>query len=121
MHVDHHPYTGDCLCSRDPAFSPEKGEVPQACGFGRRAVWFGLVAPRLAGAAGHAEALLLSCIDYRLTDKIAAYIHGRLGSDKGCLAGDHSHRSPIAGAGWRKSLAKFDAHQGRGGAALRCI
>jgi carbonic anhydrase len=33
--------------------------------------------PRRAAAAGHAEALLLTCIDYRLTDKVAAYMDGR--------------------------------------------
>ena len=36
-----------------------------------------LLAPRIAIAAGHAEALLLSCIDYRLTDKVANYMDGR--------------------------------------------
>jgi carbonic anhydrase len=33
--------------------------------------------PRFAVAAGLADALLLSCIDYRLTDKVAAYMDGR--------------------------------------------
>jgi len=33
--------------------------------------------PRLARAAGTADSLLLSCIDYRLTSKTAAYMAGR--------------------------------------------
>ncbi len=33
--------------------------------------------PRLSFAAGQAEALLLNCIDYRLTDKTTAYMAGR--------------------------------------------
>lgn len=34
-------------------------------------------APRRAAAAGDVDALLLSCIDYRLTDKTANYMAGR--------------------------------------------
>lgn len=33
--------------------------------------------PRLALAAGGVDSLLLSCIDYRLTDKVASYMAGR--------------------------------------------
>ena len=36
-----------------------------------------LLAPRIAMAAGHAEALLLNCIDYRLNDKVTTYMNGR--------------------------------------------
>src|SRR5262245_8939689 len=33
--------------------------------------------PRLALAAGTAQALLLNCIDYRLTDSVTAYMQAR--------------------------------------------
>lgn len=41
---------------------------------------FGL--PRLARAAGATEALLLSCMDYRLTDDVARYMEGREMAEK---------------------------------------
>jgi carbonic anhydrase len=46
------------------------------------AALFGLAAPRIAGAAGHADALLLSCIDYRLLGKVSAYMAQRGLADK---------------------------------------
>src|SRR5579863_727483 len=45
-------------------------------GAGAGAMLLGL-APRLAAAAGAADALLLNCIDYRLTDKVTDYMAGR--------------------------------------------
>jgi hypothetical protein len=45
-------------------------------GIGMGAMALGL-APRVAGAAGLADSLLLNCIDYRLTDKVTAYMAGR--------------------------------------------
>lgn len=41
------------------------------------ALWLGAAAPSLAVAAEGTETLLLSCMDYRLMDKITAYMDGR--------------------------------------------
>jgi len=51
----------------------------------------GLAAPRLARAAGEADALVLSCIDYRLTGKTADYLAAQ------GLAGKYDH-TILAGA-----------------------
>ena len=45
-------------------------------GVSRSAMLLGF-APRIAAAAGNVDSLLLSCIDYRLTDKVTAYMDGR--------------------------------------------
>ena len=45
-------------------------------GLGGTAAFFGF-RPFLARAAGEADALVLSCIDYRLTDKVSAYMASR--------------------------------------------
>ena len=45
-------------------------------GIAGSAALFGL-APRLAFAVGEADALVLSCIDYRLTDRISDYLNTR--------------------------------------------
>ncbi|MGO8918008.1 MAG: carbonic anhydrase [Stellaceae bacterium] len=44
---------------------------------GAGALWLGAAAPRLARAADGTDTLLLSCMDYRLMDKIAAFMDGR--------------------------------------------
>lgn len=57
--------------------TPDRRKFLRLAALGSGAALFGLAAPRLAGAAGQADSLLLSCIDYRLTDKVTAYMTGR--------------------------------------------
>ena len=49
---------------------------------GGGAALFSVVRPQRALAAGEADALLLSCMDYRLTDETARYMAGRGMKDK---------------------------------------
>jgi carbonic anhydrase len=64
-----------CGCGGLPA-KIERRRFIELAALGGGATMLGL-APRIAAAAGHADALLLSCIDYRLTDKVASYMDGR--------------------------------------------
>jgi carbonic anhydrase len=74
---DDHPRSGDCHRTQISVLSPDRRAFLKLAALGGGIAWFGLAHPRSAEAAGHAEALLLSCIDYRLTDKVAAYMDGR--------------------------------------------
>lgn len=69
---------------------------------GGGAFLLGSFAPRVAWAAGGTEALLLSCMDYRLVDKFAAFMNG-MG-----LQGKYDH-IVLAGASLTAITDKFPA------------
>jgi len=63
-------------CGDAVAAATDRRRFIKLVGFGGGAMLLGL-APRIAAAAGHADALLLNCVDYRLTDKVTSYMEGR--------------------------------------------
>ena len=63
-------------CGNAIAAAMDRRRFIALAGIGGAAMLSGL-APRMAAAAGQADALLLSCIDYRLTDKVANYMDSR--------------------------------------------
>ncbi len=72
----------NCSCetylSGGSAFAPpNRRQFLKLGALGGAAALLGPVLPRFAFAAGSADALLLNCIDYRLTDKVTAYMAGR--------------------------------------------
>lgn len=65
----------NCLAHRSTGFSRRTALAAVALGGG--ASLLSSFMPGLARAAGHAEALLLNCMDYRLTDDITRYMDAR--------------------------------------------
>ena len=63
-------------CCQSVTIPATRRRFIQLASFAGGVALFGL-SPHLATAAGEAEALVLSCIDYRLTDKVTAYLGTR--------------------------------------------
>lgn len=66
----------DHFCCGGTFLAGTRRRFLQLAGIGSGAALLGFV-PFIAHAAGEADALVLSCIDYRLTDKVSAYMASR--------------------------------------------
>ncbi|HEX4112957.1 MAG TPA: carbonic anhydrase [Stellaceae bacterium] len=86
----------DCPCNR-PAAIDRRHFTSLAAAGGAAMI---ALAPRLARAAGEADALLLTCMDYRLTGKVTDYMSGQ------GLAGKYDHVI-LAGASLGAVTSKF--------------
>ncbi|WP_029011019.1 carbonic anhydrase [Azospirillum halopraeferens] len=71
-----HTHTGDCTCNTTHAPDSRRRFLKIAA-LGGGAMLLGVPALREARAAGGIEALLLNCMDYRLTDDTTRYMDGR--------------------------------------------
>ena len=71
-----HTHTEDCTCQTRRAPDSRRRFLKIAA-LGGGAMLLGVPALREARAAGSVEALLLSCMDYRLVDDTARYMDGR--------------------------------------------
>jgi hypothetical protein len=97
-----------CSCHAAPAIGRRRFVALASAGAGALLTWS---APRIARAAGAADALLLSCIDYRLTGKVSDYMtaQGLAGKyDQTILAGAAlgavTHKYPDWGRTFRQHL-----------------
>lgn len=70
-----HATQAPCCETAPSAVAGRRGFLKLAT-LGGGAILLGVV-PQRAAAAGKVEALVLNCIDYRLTDKVARYMEGR--------------------------------------------
>jgi carbonic anhydrase len=98
-------------CCETAAAAIDRRRFIKLAAFASGATLSGFV-PRIVAAAGHADALLLSCIDYRLTDKVASYMEGRgLKENYGqvILAGASLGAVTSKYPDWQRT---FDAHLG---------
>lgn len=66
----------DHFCCGGTVLTGTRRQFLKLAGVGGGAALLGF-APVIARAAGEADALVLSCIDYRLTDKVSAYMASR--------------------------------------------
>lgn len=71
-----HTGTNHCTCHTTTAPADRRRFLTLAT-LGGGAALLGLAAPRKAAASGTVEALLLSCMDYRLIDDTTHYMDGR--------------------------------------------
>src|SRR5919108_5706736 len=99
MAHNHHRTMTGCACTGVAAPQGRRGFMRLAA-LGGGAALMGL-APRLA-AAGQTDALLLSCMDYRLVDDITRYMDGR------GMANKYDHII-LAGASLGAVTSKFPA------------